>query len=78
MEKKPKKEKARYVDDGHTIYPMDGLTAPRVKTDNSGTGLNKKERRAAIRAAYATYLPILGIVLGCFLLTMLVISFWLK
>lgn len=41
-------------------------------------GLTRKERRAAIRAAFACYLPVFLGVLLCFTVTALLIYFWLK
>ena len=57
--KKNKADKKKYVDDGHTIYNMDNVPQAfyRRKSTDKNVGLNRKERRAAIRAALATYLP---------------------
>lgn len=79
-EKKNKPRKDNYVDDGHTIYDMSGLCGRGIDTDpdnRDGIGLTKKEKRAAIRAAYLKYLPaVLATAVG-FGLTMLLIYFWL-
>lgn len=78
MKKKNKIRKAPYIDDGHTIYDMSGLNDLRKESDpENSIGLSRKEKWAAIRAAFATYLPmILSVVLG-FGLTALLIYFWL-
>lgn len=93
MKNKKKKVKVIYVDDGRTLYNMDGVKrqnvivpekisdARREKTkdnDKERARLEKKERRAAIKAAYAVYLPIVFCVLACFALVGVVIYFWLK
>lgn len=72
-----KKEKQKFIDDGHTIYNMDIDGMPhRVK--KSSIGLTKKERNAMIRAAFAHYIPIFLGVIICFLLTMFIIYLWLN
>lgn len=78
--KKEKKKKNRtpYIDDGHTVYDMSGLGPSNESSDNkSDVGLSKKEKWAAIRAAFALYLPILLLVFGCFFVAMLIIRLWL-
>lgn len=72
--KKPKKQP--YIDDGHTIYDMSGLTG-QDKHKNQSVGLTKEEKRAAISAAFSCYLPLLAMVLGSFLVVMLLIKLWL-
>ncbi len=47
------------------------------KSDRSDLGLTRKEKRAMIRAALATYLPILLGVLACFGLAALAMYLWL-
>ena len=71
-----KKKKVVYVDDGHTVYSMDALskTPPRKPTDPQ---LTRKERRAAIFAALGHFLPILLLVLTCFIATGLMLWLWL-
>ena len=79
--KRKKKVKVVYVDDGRTIYDMSGVTRPgqvifpekKDKTKHDGkkdkkeqVGLTRAERWAAIKAAYAVYLPVLFGVLLCF------------
>lgn len=93
MKNKKKKVKVIYVDDGRTLYNMDGVKRPNVivpekisdarrekakDNDKERARLEKKERRAAIKAAYAVYLPIVLCVLACFALVGVVIYFWLK
>jgi len=81
-ENKPKKKKKKVVyieDDGHTVYSMDGLDGGRrSKKKDETTRLSRKERRAAIRAAFETYLPMFIVVLVCFTLTALLLYFWIK
>lgn len=72
-----KQRKQPYVDDGHTIYDMSGLTGQDKTHATQPVGLSKKEKRAAISAAFACYLPLLLIVLGSFMLVMLLIKLWL-
>ena len=78
--KKPNKKPKRqpYIDDGHTIYDMSGLTGGRKSAPSQPQGLNRKEKRAAIAAAFACYLPLLLTVLGSFALVMLLIKLWLR
>lgn len=82
MKNKDKKDnKQKYVDDGHTVYNMDNVQSPldafRKKKDD-GAGLSRKEKRAAIRAAFATYLPrVLGII-ACFVFAGVLLYFWLR
>lgn len=72
---KRKKQKTVYVDDGHTVYDMSGLTGE--KKGKGDISLTRKERFAMIRAAFAHYLPIFLLVLGCFVLTGLILYIWL-
>lgn len=94
MKKKDKKKvKVIYVDDGRTLYDMDGvrrqnaiipdkITNNRLEKeknkDKEEARLDRKERHAAIRAGYAVYLPILIGVLVCFALVAVLMYFWLK
>ena len=75
-DKKPKKQP--YVDDGHTVYDMSGLTGKDKSKPTQHVGLSKKEKIAAIAAAFECYLPMLLIVLGSFGLVMLLIMLWLS
>ena len=77
-EKKPKPKKKPYVDDGHTVYDMSGLTGENNKRPTQHIGLSGKEKIAAIAAAFECYLPALLIVLGSFVLVMLLIALWLS
>ncbi len=74
-----KKQKDKYIDDGHTIYNMDvdGMPHRRVHK-NDGIELTKKERRAIQLAALLHYLPILFGVILCFTIAILLIFLWLK
>ncbi len=64
-----------YVDDGHTVYSMDGVSDNRPKAVD--IGLTRKERRVLKWTAFVAYLPYLLMVLGCFTVAMLILSFWL-
>ena len=77
--KKEKKQKQVYIDDGHTIYSMEQLVGPEnYDKKEKRAGLTKKERRAAISAAFEVYLPVLVGVLACFSLVAVLIYFWLR
>lgn len=76
--KKKKKSKIKYIDDGHTVYNMDGVGGARHREKKDETGLTRKERRAAIRAALETYLPVLLTVLAAFSVVGILIYFWLR
>lgn len=69
--------KEKYIDDGHTIYNMDVEGLPHRHRRSDGVCLSKQEKRAAIKAAYKTYLPVVFGLIVCFSLTMLMIYFWL-
>ncbi|HBF15296.1 MAG TPA: hypothetical protein DDW30_06400 [Clostridiales bacterium] len=76
--KKKKKKRLPYTDDGHTVYDMSALSKQRGESDPADrVGLTRGERRAAIKAAFAKYLPVLLIVLICFFMTMLLMRLWL-
>ncbi len=75
-----KNKKDDFVDDGHTVYNMDGVPRPiwkRQKNENKAA-LSKEERRAAIKAAFITYGPIFAGVILSFTLALLLILLWLK
>lgn len=74
--KKKKSTPKEYVDDGHTIYSMDGLTDGKSKKEKAR--LNTKELWAAIKAGFAVFLPKLLMVIGCFALVALLMYFWLN
>jgi len=77
---KPNKKRKRqpYIDDGHTVYDMSALTGKEKTDPTQHVGLSKKEKIAAIVAAFECYLPVLLIVLGSFVLVMLLIKLWLR
>lgn len=77
MAKKNKKKVIYIEDDGHTVYSMENVGEKRKKKDDD-VRLTRAERRAAILAAFAHYIPILLLVIGCFCLTGLGIYFWLN
>lgn len=72
-----KRKKQPYIDDGHTVYDMSGLTG-KDKSPTQFVGLSNKEKIAAIIAAFECYLPLLFMVIGSFLLVMLLIKVWLR
>lgn len=76
------KDKKPYVDDGHTVYDMSGVEGPfwsrKNTTDQDSVDVTKKERRAIIKAAFATYLPILLGVLVCFGIAIVIVMLWLR
>lgn len=79
MPKDKDDKKKEYVDDGHTVFDMSGLYGPRKKKKEDGERLTRREKWAAIRAALATYIPILGMILAAFTLTALFLYFfWLN
>lgn len=82
--KKDDKKKNEYVDDGHTVYSMEGVTRPgavlpkfkkKVKTQDDVT---RKEKNAMIRAAFKSYLPAFLTVLCCFAAVFALLYLWLK
>ncbi len=73
-----KRKKQPYIDDGHTVYDMSGLTGEDKNRPTQFVGLSNKEKIAAIAAAFECYLPMLLIVLGSFGLVMLLIMLWLS
>lgn len=78
MKKSNKKQRKVYIDDGHTIYDMSGLTGKGDDTKSEKSiSLSRKEKHAAIRAALITYLPALITGIVCFGLTMLLMRLWL-
>ena len=72
--KKPKKKKPKFVDDGRTVYSMEGLSKHKGK---DSLDLSKKEKRALIKAAFAHYLPIFLGVIGCFSIAAIILYLWL-
>ena len=91
--KSKKKVKVVYVDDGRTIYDMSGVTRPgqvifpdkkekkgqdSKKNKKEKVGLTRAERWAAIKAAYAVYLPMLLGVLLCFSVAAVLMCFLLR
>ncbi len=72
----PKRKRNEYVDDGHTVYNMD-LVVGHKKQEKEGARLTKNERKAAIKAAFAYYLPILFMVIFCFIAVGFLLRAWL-
>lgn len=78
-DKKKKKEKMEYIDDGHTIYSMENLVGKEnYNKEEKHVGLTRKEKRAAIIGAFETYLPVLLAILICFSLAGALLYFWLN
>lgn len=75
--RKNEQKKQKYIDDGHTIYSMEGLKPDRVKREDD-VELNRRERFAAIRAAFETYLVPFVLTLLGFGVTFVLLYFWLK
>lgn len=77
--KKDKKEKQVFIDDGRTIFSMEQLVgSENYNKKEKNAYLTKKECKAVVKAAYATYFPMLLGVLACFSLAILLIYIWLK
>ena len=82
MKRNKASDKPKFVDDGRTVYDMSGIddmhrTGPR-QTKQDKVSVSKKERRMLIRAALATYMPIVLGVLACFTLAALLMYLWFK
>ena len=76
---KKKKNKVVYIeDDGRTVYSMENVGKKQRKKKDDDVKLTRAERRAAIKAALAHYLPILLLVIGCFCITGLALYFWMR
>lgn len=77
--KNPKTPRKKpYIDDGHTVYDMSGFSHGQKRTSNENhVGLTRKEKWAAISAAFACYLPPFLITLGGFFLVMWLLRLWL-
>lgn len=78
MKKECKKKQKPYVDDGHTVYDMSGLSGTGDDTRRErNVSLTRKEKRAAVAAAFSVYGPVLLVVLLCFGAAALLIRLWL-
>lgn len=75
---KKKKKKIVYVDDGHTVYDMDGVGGAKRRKKDDDAALTRKEKRAAIKAAFLTYLPKFVMVLAAFTIAAVLLYLWLK
>lgn len=72
------KKKVVYIeDDGHTVYSMENVGGG-SKKDKEKVSLARKEKFAAIRAAFAVYFPRLLLVIGCFVVAGILMYFWLS
>lgn len=74
------RKKKDYVDDGHTVYNMDGVSSPfdALRRNKDGQGLSRKEKRAAIKAALQVYLPVVLGAIACFVLAGVLLYLWLS
>lgn len=78
-ERETKKSKPQYIDDGHTVYSMEGIESPlSVGKKSEGNGMTRKEKLAAIRAALQVYLPKVLCAIACFLLVGVLMYLWLS
>lgn len=78
---KNKKNKPKYVDDGHTIYSMDvdaKWNKTRKNSDKNAVFVSKEEKRKLVKAAFIAYFPKLLLVIAGFTLAFILIYFWLK
>ena len=70
-------KKNDYIDDGHKIYDMDVDGLPnRIKKER--IYLNRKERKALIKAAIVHFFPMYLAVVACFIIAVLLLYLWLK
>lgn len=69
------KKKTKFIDDGRTIYSMDGLSKKSKKQDD--LDLTKRERRTIILAAFKVYLPRLLLILIGFGIAYILLYLWL-
>lgn len=69
------KKKTKFIDDGRTIYSMDGLSKKSKKQDD--LDLTKSERRTIILAAFKVYLPRLLLILIGFGIAYILLYLWL-
>lgn len=78
--RKSTKGKQKYVDDGHTVYNMDGVNSPldSFRKKDDGAKLSRAEKWAAIRAALQVYMPRALGTIACFLLVGVLMYFWLN
>ena len=76
---KKKKTKVKYApDDGRTIYSMENVGGDKRNKDKEKVRLGRKEKWAAIRAAFAVYFPRLLLIIACFIITGILLYLWLK
>lgn len=72
-----KKQKQPFVDDGRTVYSMDALSGVKKVGKEESFTMNKKERKAALKAACAHYAPVLLVVILSFSLVTVLMYLWL-
>ncbi len=76
--------KQNFEDDGRTVANMDvegmpqGFSRFRIKKNNKGSDLTKKERRKLIRAYFSLYMPRLVCIVAGLGITFVLLWFWLK
>ena len=74
-----KEKKAKYIDDGHTVYSMDvDADWSTSKQKKETVYVSKDERKTLIKAALKAYFPKLLLVLASFGIAIILIYFWLK
>lgn len=75
-----KTKKQNYIDDGHTVYNMDGVRSPfdSLKKNDDGAKLSRAEKWAAIRAALQVYFPLVLGAIACFAVVGVLMYFWLS
>lgn len=77
-EKKPKKEKIKYIDDGRTIADMSGVSGGTPQWAKRGTSSSFKDIRrtywSAVRMMFKPMLVVIGFLLVAFLIVTLI--FW--
>lgn len=80
LQKSQKSKKQKYVDDGHTVYNMDGVQSPfaAFKKKEDKEGLSRAEKRAAIKAAFQVYLPVVLSSIACFVVVGVLMYLWLR
>lgn len=76
-EKAMAKNQKKFVDDGRTVYSMEGLSKKKP-SDGETLGLTKEEKKAAIKAAFIHFTPLFLGVLACFAATFALMHLWLS
>jgi len=69
--------KDNYKDDQHTIYDMSNVGS-NIKHKKADFNASKKETKAIVKAAFATYTPIFLLILLGFGIAILLVFLWLN